>query len=88
MRRIGRQAQSAFLFYEIIMNQAEKLQRDIKTLRESIEIDRWEMTILNMTLKERTDLMQHLCWCKDEMTQLQDRLAEAKNQKGQGPDKN
>ena len=54
------------------MTDAEKLQRDMDTLRDSIRRD-WQ-DVSRLSGKAREDVLEHLIWCDGELAGLRRRL--------------
>jgi len=52
------------------MTKREKLLRDIKGLRESIEINRTEIAKPDITAAERNAIIEHGAWCMEELDKL------------------
>lgn len=57
------------------MKETEKLLRDINTLRESIKLDWKDLSTLQLTEKERSEIKQHIEWCQNELKDLFARLS-------------
>jgi hypothetical protein len=52
------------------MTEREKLLRDIQGLRESIELNRAEVTRPDITGAERRAIIKHGVWCMQELAKL------------------
>jgi len=57
------------------MTLAEKLIRDIETLRESIKLDGIDFASLSLTPEERAGIIKHMEWCMIELEQLNAKLS-------------
>jgi hypothetical protein len=52
------------------MTEREKMLRDIKTLRESIALNRIEVAKPDITGAERRAIIEHGAWCMQELAKL------------------
>lgn len=52
------------------MTEAEKILRDIKTLRDSIELNKADLANLPMSPETRAGILKHIAWCYQELQGL------------------
>ena len=54
------------------MTDAEKILRDLETLKESIDLNKADLANLPMSAEVREGILQHIAWCYKNLRELEE----------------